>query len=294
MRFLAVFLLSLVLPNWAAADSWPVYQTSYINDYAQLIDADAEARITTALRGLSEETGVETTVLTLNKRHTFQSSGTLEEFATGLFNEWGIGNAETNDGILVLVILDDREMRIELGDGYGHGYDGEAQSIIDTIFLPAFKNGHYSNGIEDGTDAVIQRIARVHFNGDEPGIITSTAEGITGELTSDRIGSGLIGALIGAVVAAGIAALIFGRKLRDRFTRCPNCGTRGVRSSRKVLTHATHSHTGRGEHHTNCPRCGYADTTIYTIPIITSSSSSGSSSSGGGGSSSGGGASGSW
>ncbi len=296
MRFLAVFLLAIGLPYWAMADSWPVYQTSYVNDYAHLIDADAEERITTALRGLSEETGVEATVLTLNDRRTFRSRGTLEEFATGLFNEWGIGNAETNDGILVLVILNDREMRIELGEGYGRSYDGEAQNIIDTIFLPAFKNGQYSHGIEDGTDAVIERIARVHFNGQGPGVITSTAEGLTGELTPERIGSGLIGAVIGAVVAAGIAALIFGRKLRDRFTRCPNCGTRGVRSSRKVLTHATRSHTGRGEHHTNCPRCGYADTTIYTIPIITSSSSSSSSSGGsfGGGSSSGGGASGSW
>ncbi|MEJ1999497.1 MAG: TPM domain-containing protein [Maritimibacter sp.] len=291
MRFLAVLLLGLMLPQWAAAQSWPVYQTMYVNDYAGLIDEDAHTRLTASLRELSEETGIEATVLTLNSRKAFQKSGSLESFATGLFNAWGIGNAETNDGILILVLLDDKKIRIELGSGYASGYDSEAQDIINTYFLPAFKSGEYSNGIEDGTFQVIERIARANFAGEAPKAAPLQSDG-----SLLALGSGLLGVVIGAVVAAGIAALIFGRKLRDRFTRCPNCGTRGVRSSRKVLTHATRSHTGRGEHHTNCPRCGYADTTIYTIPIITSSSSSSSSSGGsfGGGSSSGGGASGSW
>lgn len=287
MRFLAVFLLGLVLPFSAVAEDWPVYQTMYVNDYSGLIDANAEARMSASLKTLSEETGIEATVLTLDTRRDFQASGSLESFATGLFNAWGIGNAETNDGILILVLFKDREIRVELGSGYGNAFDGTAQQIIDNTFLPAFKSGSYSNGIEDGTDQVIEHIARVHFNGETP-VSTSDYDGLP-----VHVGSGILGAVIGALVAAGIAAIVFGRKLRDRFTRCPNCGTRGVRSSRKVLTHATRTHTGRGEHHTNCPRCGYADTTIYTIPIITSSSSS-SGGSFGGGSSSGGGASGSW
>ncbi len=283
MKRLIAGVFALILPLAALAESWPVYQNTYVNDYANVIEEGAEGRITTALKSLRQETGIEATVLTIYTRWGYENTGSLESFATGLFNHWGIGNAETNDGILVLVIPEDREMRVELGSGYGDAFNREAQDIVDRIFLPAFREGRYSQGIEDGTAAVIERIAWVHYAGGEP-----EASGGSGG------GAGVAGAVVGAILALMAAAALFWRRIMDRFTRCPECGARGIHTKRQVLDRATRSSTGRGEKITDCPHCGYHAVTTFTIPRITRSSSSSSGGSFGGGSSSGGGASGRW
>jgi uncharacterized protein len=165
MTRFAVFLVALFLPFATSAQNWPDYENTYINDYADIIEDGAEERITIALTALREETGVEATVLTLYTRWGYEDTDSLEDFATGLFNNWGIGDAERNDGILIMVLSIDREMRIELGSGYGTAFNGEAQDIVDQLFLPAFRAGNYSDGIEAGTSAVIERIAKAHHAG---------------------------------------------------------------------------------------------------------------------------------
>lgn len=279
-RLMALLFL-LALPVSGSAQNWPVYETTYVNDYAHVVEQGAEQRITAALKSLREETGIEATVLTLYSRQGFEDPGSLEAFATGLFNAWGIGNAETNDGILILVLSEDREMRIELGSGYPSGYNREAQDIVDRIFLPAFRAGNYSLGIEEGTAAVIERIARANFAGQAPA-------GSTSDGTAGRIAAAIFG--IVALLLAGLG--LFGRRIRDRFARCPQCGARGLHTHRKVLTKASRAVAGEGEAVTLCPHCGYHNSVRYTIPRASSSSSS--SGSFGGGSSSGGGASGRW
>jgi uncharacterized protein len=278
LRVLA--LLALLWPAMALAQSWPVHETTYVNDYANLLPDDVETRVTRQLEVLREDTGVEATVLTLGSRRGFTPTDTMEEFATGLFNEWGIGDAGRNDGILILVLRDDRQMRIELGSGYGTGYNREAQDIIDRVFLPAFRKEGYAEGIEDGTDAVIDRIARPHAAG------TPAPE-------RDGGSGGGIGWLFAGIAIIGGILIAFSRKIRDRLSRCPECDERGIHTKRHRIEAPTRHRTGKGQKITDCPHCGYHAVIPYTIPMIASSSSSGGGSFGGG-SSSGGGASGSW
>lgn len=281
IRILA--LLAFLWPALATAQSWPIHETVFVNDYANVLPDDVESRITRQLKSLREETGVEATVLTLPTRRGFTQTSTMEDFATGLFNHWGIGDATRNDGILIMVLTDDREMRVELGSGYGRAFNREAQDIIDRVFLPEFRNGDYAKGIEDGTDAVIDRIAMVHWNGEEPAPIDEPSGS----------SSDIIGVIFGvSLFAFGILAA-FSRGIRDKMRRCPQCGHRGMKTKRNRLVAPTRSSSGKGEKFTDCPHCDYHDRTTYTIPRISSSSSS-SSSSFGGGSSSGGGASGRW
>ena len=75
--------------------------------------------------------------------------------ATGLFNAWGIGDAQRNDGVLILIARYDREMRIEIGRGYGSEWNARMQRVIDTAFLSAFRQDEYQQGIENGVDATI-------------------------------------------------------------------------------------------------------------------------------------------
>jgi uncharacterized protein len=78
-----------------------------------------------------------------------------EEYATKLFREWGIGNKKTNNGILLLIAIEDRQIRIEVGYGLeGAIPDITALNIIDNDIKPAFKAGNYYEGIDKATDDI--------------------------------------------------------------------------------------------------------------------------------------------
>ncbi|MBT8278761.1 MAG: TPM domain-containing protein [Bacteroidia bacterium] len=72
-------------------------------------------------------------------------------------HEWGIGQADEDNGILILLAKDDRE--IDINTGYGMEYrltDILAERIINRIMIPEFKNGNFYEGLDKGTDAIFQ------------------------------------------------------------------------------------------------------------------------------------------
>ena len=79
----------------------------------------------------------------------------IEEYATKLFREWGIGNKKTNNGILLLIAIQDRKMRIEVGYGLeGAIPDITSINIIDNDLKPAFRAGAYYDGIDKAIDDI--------------------------------------------------------------------------------------------------------------------------------------------
>lgn len=81
----------------------------------------------------------------------------IEDYATKLFRTWGIGNKKTNNGVLLLVAVDDRKVKIEPGYGLeGAIPDIVAGDIIRNKIAPAFKAGNYYKGIDEATDALAQ------------------------------------------------------------------------------------------------------------------------------------------
>jgi len=79
----------------------------------------------------------------------------IEEYATKLFREWGIGNKKTNNGVLLLVAVDDRKIRIETGYGLeGAIPDITADEIIRNEIRPAFKQQNYYKGLDNALDAL--------------------------------------------------------------------------------------------------------------------------------------------
>lgn len=84
---------------------------------------------------------------------------TIEQFATALFNQWGIGHPTLhgkpwNTGMLLLVATQDRRARIELGAGWKHSRDAKSREIMDTLIVPAFKRGDYAGGIKGGVEGL--------------------------------------------------------------------------------------------------------------------------------------------
>ncbi|MGB7319293.1 MAG: TPM domain-containing protein [Planktotalea sp.] len=199
---------------------------------------------------------------------------TLEQFATGLFNEWGIGDKTSNDGVLVLILKTDRAMRIELGGSYERDWDRTAATVINRSFLPAFKEDRYQDGIEAGVSDTIETIVTPFLAG---------AQAPKGESNN------WVWAIVMAVLG-GIGAMAF----KDKFVKlqkCPECGQRHLNRTRHIKRHASKTSTGDGDMITECSNCSYRSVVPYTI---SRKSSSASRSSFGGGSSGGGGASGRW
>jgi uncharacterized protein len=287
LRCAALVLSFLVLPLNVHAEPYPRPADRYVTDIAGVIPPDAEVRLRSMLTTLKEETGVEATVVTVPTRRDYDPpSASLESFATGLFNEWGVGNADRNDGIMLLVIPEDHETRLELGAGYDQGYDVLAQDIVSRWLVPAFRKGDYADAIETGMQAVADRIARRHAARLAPETLPRRpAE------ASEHLGSWIAGLVFAAI--AGFA--IFGRKIADLaagLKRCPDCGQRGLSRIRSTLVHAGPGVPGTARIVTTCRHCDHYDEREERIggPRRTGGGDGGF----GGGRSSGGGASGRW
>lgn len=80
----------------------------------------------------------------------------IEDAAIALGRSWGVGNKEFNNGVVVLIAKDDRKMTIQVGYGLeGAITDLASKSIIDNYFTPRFKENKYYQGIDEGTDQLI-------------------------------------------------------------------------------------------------------------------------------------------
>ncbi len=79
----------------------------------------------------------------------------IEEYANKLFREWGIGNKKSRNGVLLLIAIQDKKIRIEVGYGLeGAIPDITAINIIDKDIKPAFRQQAYYQGIDKATDDI--------------------------------------------------------------------------------------------------------------------------------------------
>ncbi len=132
--------------------------TAPVNDFAKVIDAGSAAELDRIIRVLQASTGDVVVVATVD---TFAPYATIEEYAVRLFEKAGIGTRKTDSGTLVLLAVNDRRVRIEVGYGLEEFIsDGFAGETIRTEMLPVFRAGGYGPGLVAGTTRVIQRIAK--------------------------------------------------------------------------------------------------------------------------------------
>jgi uncharacterized protein len=94
---------------------------------------------------------------------------TIEQYANGLFNEWGIGDARSDRGVLILLAPNEREARIEVGCGLeGTVTNGFAEQVMQTKMIPEYKQNHFEEGTLAAIDALINRLALTFVNDNGP------------------------------------------------------------------------------------------------------------------------------
>ena len=128
-----------------------------VNDFADVLSDAQERALTDLVQGVEDATTSEIAVATV----TTLDGMTVEEYANRLFADWGIGRAGQDNGVLILVAPNEREMRIEVGYGVEEILpDGLAGQIVQETFLPRFRSGDYGAGIVEGTNRVAAIVRR--------------------------------------------------------------------------------------------------------------------------------------
>lgn len=148
--FIALFILGASYTTVAAQNVLPKPATpKLVTDQAGVLSPDQLAALEAKLVAIDDSSSNQIAVVILSSL----DGQPKEEYATKLFREWGIGNKKTNNGVLVLVSIQDRQIRIEVGYGLeGAIPDITALSIIDNDIKPAFKAGAYYEGLDQATD----------------------------------------------------------------------------------------------------------------------------------------------
>ncbi|MCP4202971.1 MAG: YgcG family protein [bacterium] len=143
---------AIVLLAGAGAALEVPYLSGRVTDLADLISAETEARISARVEEFENRTGSQIAVLTIPSLE----GEALEQFSLRVAETWGLGRAEQDDGVLLLVARDDRKMRIEVGYGLEADLtDAESGRILRNILTPRFKAGDFDGGIEQGVDAIV-------------------------------------------------------------------------------------------------------------------------------------------
>ena len=139
---------------------------SPVMDKADIINSSDEKALNQKLLNLSNETGIQVGVLTIPSLE----GEALESYSMKVVETWKLGQKGQDNGVLLLVSLGDRSLRIETGYGVeGDLTDTKCGLIIRNVITPHFQNGDYSKGIVQGVTAIVENVA-VNFseNADSP------------------------------------------------------------------------------------------------------------------------------
>jgi uncharacterized protein len=149
-----VLVAALLVATMVAAIDVP-YLSGRINDQAGLLGDSFETGLDGRLRQLEEETGAQVAVLTIVSL----DGDPIEDFSIRVVETWKLGRAGVDDGVLILIVRDDRRMRIEVGYGLeGALTDAQAGRIIDVLMAPRFRSGDFEGGIDAAVEAVSSAI----------------------------------------------------------------------------------------------------------------------------------------
>lgn len=155
LRWLLVLLVLTGTP--ALAVDYPPRPAGPVLDQADILPAAQEAALDKQLRDYNARTGRSILVATVPSLQ----GETIEMYSVRLFEAWGIGGKESDQGLLLLVAPNEREVRIEVGYGL-HQYVTDALSgrIIRGEIAPRFKQGDMPGGIAAGVKALITQLDR--------------------------------------------------------------------------------------------------------------------------------------
>jgi uncharacterized protein len=155
----SIFSVSIL---WAAIPPIPEQPANNVVDLAGIIDPQTEADLNRRLKELEDKTTAQVVVLTIDSLE----GEPMEKFSLRTAEKWALGQEGKDNGVLITIAAQDRKYRIEVGYGLEAILpDSYVGSLGRRYFVPSFRQGKYSQGIE----AVVSTIAGNISAGDIPG-----------------------------------------------------------------------------------------------------------------------------
>ncbi|MCC7174256.1 MAG: TPM domain-containing protein [Bryobacterales bacterium] len=147
-----LFCLALAAP---AADLTALEPTGYVNDFARVIDPSTRSALEQYCAGVERATGAQIAVVTVDTL----AGEPVEDAANALYRRWGIGKKGSDEGALLLLVIQDRKMRLEIGYGLEPIIpDGFAGGVLRTM-RPALRESQYGEAAMEAVRTLGSRIA---------------------------------------------------------------------------------------------------------------------------------------
>ncbi len=218
--------------------------TGYVNDVAQLLDPAARASLEQRLAEYDRGTGNQIAIAI------FPDLGgvPINEFASRLEEAWKVGRRGKDNGLLLLIGVKERQVRIEVGYGLeAKVTDADAGAIIRNVLAPAFRSGRYADGLDAAVDQLVRLI------GGPPGSGAAPTGGRRPRGAAGPAALWIPFALFLGFIALSVVAA------RNAGPRCPRDGTRLRLQQTGTGTGAL---GGRRLTVWVCPRCGYREKVV--------------------------------
>jgi len=209
-KIFVLFVLVFLVFSGVTAQQFPK-NTGLVNDFANIIPNDIQQQLESKLRDFEKKTSMEIAVVTINSL----GDMSIEEYAEKLFKEWGIGKKGKDNGVLFIVSMQERKMRIETGYGAEALLpDAICKRITSGLVVPYFKKKEYAAGIVSGTNGIIENLERALKK--EESVPAPVAK------KDASAGSGLLFAVLTVAIIFIFAALFWlirkkSRERKDRF-----------------------------------------------------------------------------
>ena len=130
---------------------------SWVSDYDGLFTAQQAKSLATVLTDFEKKTSIEIIILTVDS--TMVSRSQFDNYVTATGNKWGVGKAGKNNGIIIGICNDIRQIRISNGLGIEKVLsDAETKQIITEDFIPFFRDGKYYEGVLNGMKALMRML----------------------------------------------------------------------------------------------------------------------------------------
>lgn len=235
-----------------------VQNGTWVTDTSATLDAKSIALLNERAAAFERETTAEIAIVVIRSLDGL----TIEDAAVKLFQMWGIGKKDHDNGLLFLWSTGDRRVRVEVGYGLeGALPDGKVGAILDQYVIPRFKAEQFDQGVLDGVDALIAAARN------EPLALASPSS----ESYDDRAEGWPFWLQLLGLAPFGLASLLGFRKWRRLHPRrCPQCHTRMTRLD-EADDDAHLSKGALAEEHIGsvdydvwqCPSCGHHLTLRY-------------------------------
>src|SRR3989344_8763225 len=155
VSLVGLLFLQLALPQVVQAFEVPARPAGFVQDYAAMLSAEQVATLEAKISAFEKSSTNEIAVVTIPSL----DGDAIENVAQEIFTKWGIGKVEMNNGVLLLVSLEDRKTRIHTGYGVeGDLTDLGTSYIQQDIMTPAFRENDYYGGITGAVDKMIEAL----------------------------------------------------------------------------------------------------------------------------------------